>query len=240
LLRTGGEDQREPWATWANLVTAIRLVAGLVVFAYAAVARDELWNFIGLGVYWVLDVVDGFLARRFDQETRLGAQFDILADRVLVAFFYLNYVTLYPQLIVPIVLFLVGFMAIDHFLSNQFMRWPIKSPNYFDQVDHTIWWWNWSPGGKLVNSVVVTGVLVLTHSAVIGTIVCGSILVLKCWTVVRMYRLPPPEPGWTPLQRSSRNSASPASATTIANPPSVASDGAISEIDVPSRTSTSS
>ena len=190
-------DHREPWATWANLVTAVRLVAGLVIFAYAAVAKDETWNFIGLGVYWVLDVVDGFLARRFDQETRIGAQMDILADRVLVAFFYLNYVMLYPELIVPVSMFLFQFMGIDHFLSNQFMRWPIKSPNYFHKVDRAIWAWNWSPAAKLLNSAVVTGVLVLTKSPILGSIVCGAIILLKCWTAVQLYKLPPPEANWT-------------------------------------------
>ena len=187
---------REPWFTWANLVTAVRLVAGMAIFAYAAVAQSETWNFVGLGVYWALDVVDGFLARRFDQETRLGAQMDILADRLLVAFFYLNYAVLHPHLIVPIALFLFQFMGIDHYLSNQFMRWPIKSPNYFHLVDRTVWAWNWSPAGKLLNSAVVTAVLVFTQSAILGTLVCGAILVLKVWTAIRMHALPPPEQQW--------------------------------------------
>jgi CDP-diacylglycerol--glycerol-3-phosphate 3-phosphatidyltransferase len=189
--------QRESWTTWANLVTAIRLVAGIAIFAYAALERNETWNFIGLGVYWVLDVVDGFLARQFNQETRIGAQMDILADRVLVAFFYLNYVTLYPGLMVPVSMFLFQFMGIDHFLSNQFMRWPIKSPNYFHKVDRTIWLWNWSAPGKLLNSAVVTAVLVFTKSAILGSFVCGAILVLKIWTAVRMHQLKPPEAHWT-------------------------------------------
>lgn len=187
----------EKWGTWANLVTLVRLVAGIAIFAVAAVRHDETLNFIGLGVYWVLDIVDGYLARRFDQETRIGAQMDILADRVLVAFFYLNYAMLYPQLIVPVALFLFQFMGIDHYLSNQFMRWPIKSPNYFHQVDRTIWYWNWSPGGKLLNSAVVTAVLVLTKSAIIGSIVCGAIIVMKAWSLFRMSQLPPPELKWT-------------------------------------------
>ncbi len=187
---------RESWRTWANLVTAIRVVVGLAVFAYAAVTRDERWNFIGLGIYWALDVLDGYLARRFDQETRLGAQLDILGDRILVAFFYLNYAMLYPQLIVPIAMFLFQFMGIDHYLSNQFMRWPVKSPNYFYEVDHAIWRWNWSPFGKLLNSAVVTAVLVVTKSAIAGSIVCGAMLVLKVWSAVRLSRLPAPEARW--------------------------------------------
>jgi CDP-diacylglycerol--glycerol-3-phosphate 3-phosphatidyltransferase len=78
------------------------------------------------------------------------------------------------------------------------MRWPIKSPNYFHKVDRAIWAWNWSPAAKLLNSAVVTGVLVLTKSPILGSIVCGAIIVLKCWTAVLMHRLPPPEAGWKP------------------------------------------
>jgi CDP-diacylglycerol--glycerol-3-phosphate 3-phosphatidyltransferase len=190
---------RETWFTWANLATAVRLISGLVVFAYAAVTRSEMLNFVGLGIYWVLDVVDGFLARSLDQETRIGAQLDIVSDRVLVAFFYLNYGVLHPGMIVPIAMFLFQFMGIDLFMSNQFMRWPIKSPNYFYLVDRTVWRWNWSPGGKLLNSAVVTAALVLTHSAIIGAIVCGAILVLKVWSLVRMTKLPDPEASWQPI-----------------------------------------
>ena len=109
----------------------------------------------------------------------------------------LNMGTLYPGLMVPVSMFLFQFMGIDHFLSNQFMRWPIKSPNYFHKVDRTIWLWNWSAPGKLLNSAVVTAVLVFTKSAILGSIVCGAILVLKVWTAVRMHQLKPPEANWT-------------------------------------------
>lgn len=187
---------REPWFTWANLATAIRAVAGLAIFAYAACTRSATWNYVGLAVYWVLDVLDGYLARAFDQETRLGAQMDILADRLLVAFFYLNYVTLNPGLIVPVSLFLLQFMGIDHFLSNQFLRWPIKSPNYFYAVDRTIWLWNWSWPGKLLNSALVTVVIVTTRSAELSSAVCLAIITLKLWTAIRLRALPAPEATW--------------------------------------------
>jgi hypothetical protein len=126
--QTGGEENLR---TAANAVTLLRLVAATALFAASAYLRDPALNLAGLAVYWLGDVADGFLARRLDQETLFGAQWDILADRLSVAFFYLNYLVLYPSLAPVIVLFLVQFMVVDHYLSNQYLRWPIMSPNYF-------------------------------------------------------------------------------------------------------------
>lgn len=186
----------EPWFTWANLVTVIRVAVCLVMFAYAAVTRSAAWNYIGLGVYWALDMLDGFLARALHEETRLGAQMDILGDRLLVAFFYANFAALHPEMIVPVALFLFQFMGIDHYLSNQFMRWKLLSPNYFYRVDRTIWALNWSPAGKLLNSAVVTATIVLSGSAIASSLVCAAIIGLKIWTAIRMRALPPPEAAW--------------------------------------------
>lgn len=186
----------ERWSTWANVVTVVRLIACMIVFGIARANGDDTLNLVGLGIYWVLDIVDGALARWLDQETRIGAQLDILVDRVLVAFFYLNYATFYPHLLLPVCLFLVQFMFIDHYLSNQFMRWPIKSPNYFYEVDRTIWRWNWSPAAKAVNTAAVTGVLVVSKNAIAGTAVCAAMLVLKVWSTYRLRTVKPPEESW--------------------------------------------
>ena len=186
----------ERWSTWANVVTVVRLIACMIVFGIARANSDDTLNLVGLGIYWVLDIVDGALARWLNQETRIGAQLDILVDRVLVAFFYLNYATFYPHLLLPVCLFLVQFMFIDHYLSNQFMRWPIKSPNYFYEVDRTIWLWNWSPAAKAVNTAAVTGVLVLSKNAIAGTIVCSAMLVLKVWSTYRLRTVRAPEESW--------------------------------------------
>lgn len=182
--------------TWANVVTTIRLVGCLAVFGVAAATHDERLNFVGLGLYWALDMLDGFLARKLRQETRLGAQMDILADRLLVFFFYLNYLSFHPALLVPIVLFLFQFAGIDHYLSNQFLRWPVLSPNYFYVVDRTIWLWNWSAPGKLLNSAVITGLLVLTQSVWLSSAAAIAIIGLKLWSCIRLARLVPPEIGW--------------------------------------------
>lgn len=180
--------------TWANGVTLLRTVAGLTLFAAAAMERSLAWNLAGLAVYWSLDVLDGFLARRLDQETRFGAQLDILSDRFLVAFFYLNYLALHPELVLPIALFLFEFMILDHYLSNQFLRWPILSPNYFYVVDQTIWRLNWSPVGKFVNSGAVTILLLTSGSIWAAMPVLAGLYAIKLYSFMRLQRLPPP--GW--------------------------------------------
>jgi CDP-diacylglycerol---glycerol-3-phosphate 3-phosphatidyltransferase len=180
---------REPWLTAANVVTAIRTLGGLVIFAAAARAHSPLLNFVGLAVYWGLDVLDGWLARRLDQETRLGAQFDILADRLLVAFFYFNYLHWHPEAAVPVLLFLTNFMVLDHFLSNQFLRWPIRSPNYFHEVDRVTYLLNWSPLGKATNSGLVTVMLAFLGWQAGALVVCAALIAVKGYSIARLHHL---------------------------------------------------
>jgi CDP-diacylglycerol--glycerol-3-phosphate 3-phosphatidyltransferase len=190
---------RETWLTWANLVTAVRVAAALACFVAAALTRSEGWNFAGLAVYWVLDVVDGGLARALRQETRIGAQLDILSDRLLIASFYANYLRSHPALAIPIAMHLLQFVVLDQYLSHQFMRWPCLSPNYFYEVDRPIWTWNWSPLGKIANGALVTGAIVVSGSAgwswVVPALVSAAVIGVKVWSTVRLARLPAPE-GW--------------------------------------------
>jgi CDP-diacylglycerol--glycerol-3-phosphate 3-phosphatidyltransferase len=197
----------ENLGTAANVVTLTRLVVATALFAASAYLRNPLLNLAGLAVYWLGDVADGFLARRLNQETLFGAQLDILADRMSVAFFYLNYLVLYPHLAPVIVLFLVQFMVVDHYLSNQYLRWPIMSPNYFYRVDHRIWALNWSKLGKACNTGLVTLLLLLTKSNAIVLPVVIVLLAIKLYSSLRILRLHEP----IERQRGSGRGGAPAS-----------------------------
>ena len=132
--RSPGSIYSEP-----NVITLIRLSACLVLFSLAAVAHRELYNFVGLAVHWAGDTLDGWLARASRQETVLGAEIDIIADRVEILFFFVNFVHFHPGLALPVVVYLLDFAFVDLYLSYQFVKYDIISINYFDRVDRCVY-----------------------------------------------------------------------------------------------------
>jgi CDP-diacylglycerol--glycerol-3-phosphate 3-phosphatidyltransferase len=155
----------EALASVPNLITLARLLGSLVFFVLAILRQNPLYNYIGLGVHWLGDVADGAYARRFRQETVLGAEIDIIADRIETLFFFLNFLHFRPWLFLPAVLYILDFAFVDFYLSNRFRAFGIISPNYFDKVDARVYRWNFSPAGKFVNSTVVTLALIFLPRA---------------------------------------------------------------------------
>jgi cardiolipin synthase (CMP-forming) len=69
--------------TWPNAITAIRLL-GIPLFMYLVATRNA-W-LAALILAWslaALDVADGYLARRLNQVSRIGAILDPVADRLM-------------------------------------------------------------------------------------------------------------------------------------------------------------
>jgi len=184
----------ERLGTVANYITCVRTVASVALTLSAAEQQSMRLLLAGLLVYWVGDVADGGVARRMGQETRMGASFDIICDRLCAGCFYIGLVWLEPDFLVPVGIYLLEFMVVDTFLSLAFLAWPIISPNYFFLVDHRLWLWNWSKVGKAVNSAAFAVLLIATHAVLAATIVAVCLLLLKIASVVRLSRIGLPVP----------------------------------------------
>jgi cardiolipin synthase len=78
---------RGPW-TLPNFITLIRLAA--LPFFLLSISDGRFGIALGLFVAaGISDGVDGFLARRFDMKSALGAYLDPIADKLLLMFSYL-------------------------------------------------------------------------------------------------------------------------------------------------------
>ena len=77
------------WLNWPNRITIARiiLVAPLVICLLNINAGWPAWRHLALGLFAVLaisDALDGFLARRLNEETPLGRFLDPVADKLLI------------------------------------------------------------------------------------------------------------------------------------------------------------
>jgi CDP-diacylglycerol--glycerol-3-phosphate 3-phosphatidyltransferase len=169
-------------------------VASVTLAALAA--REESLPLLvaALVVYWLGDMLDGFVARIRGCETRIGAVLDILCDRFCAAAFYLGLVWLQPEFALPVFIYLAEFMVIDCYLSLAFLAWPVRSPNYFFVIDRPLWLWNWSKPGKAVNSSLFAVLLLVTGWVWLGALIATGLLVLKSVSLVRLARIGLPVP----------------------------------------------
>lgn len=180
--------------TGATVITLVRTVISSAVMLFAAHDRNMTMLLVGLGLYWAGDILDGFVARSTDTETRWGAILDIVSDRFCAATYYVAFVWLVPHMWWPVGIFLFEFMVIDAVLSLAFLAWPLTSPNYFYLVDRRIWKWNWSKPGKAVNSAGVAIILELTRNVWVGAAIAIALLALKIVSFVWLAKLGLPMP----------------------------------------------
>ncbi|MDT0211581.1 CDP-alcohol phosphatidyltransferase family protein [Curtobacterium sp. BRD11] len=75
--------RRPDWQTWPNLITLVRFLL-IPVFIGFVVAGHPGWALVTLVVLGVSDWADGFIARRFDQGSKLGKTLDPIADRLAI------------------------------------------------------------------------------------------------------------------------------------------------------------
>ena len=77
-----GQAHDRVW-TVPNVISALRIVS-VPVIALLIAMRQPAWAFGLMALSGCSDWVDGFIARRFDQTSRLGVLLDPIADRLLI------------------------------------------------------------------------------------------------------------------------------------------------------------
>ena len=194
-LDVWSDPATERLTTPATVITAIRTVGSVALSAVAAQQESLTLLVVALAVYWVGDMLDGFVARSGRCETRIGAVLDILCDRFCAAAFYIGLIWLEPQFTPAVLIYLAEFMVVDCFLSLAFLAWPVRSPNYFYVIDRPIWLWNWSKPAKAVNSALFAVLLLATGWMWVGLAIATALLVLKCVSLHRLVRIGLPVPG---------------------------------------------
>ncbi|MGA8257602.1 MAG: CDP-alcohol phosphatidyltransferase family protein [Nocardioides sp.] len=197
---THADASMERLFTGATIITFVRTIASLVLCLIGVWQEELVWLVAGLGVYWVGDMADGAYARIFDCETRTGAVIDMLCDRLNCAAFYLGFAALQHEMILPVSVYLFEFLVIDFFLSLAFLAWPIRSPNYFYEVDERIYRWNWSKPAKAVNSALFAVLLLVTGWWWLGLGIAIALTVLKCVSLRWLLQLGLPVPERAPAQ----------------------------------------
>ncbi len=191
---TAADPAAERLWTSATVITFVRTAIAVALAAWAAYDGDKTLLVISLVVYWVGDMLDGFVARVRDEETRIGAVMDIFSDRFCAGAFYIGLAWLEPHLSPAIFVYLAEFMVIDCFISIAFLAWPIRSPNYFYEIDRRIWLWNWSKPGKATNSALFAVLLLVTGWMWLGLAIASALLVLKCVSLGWLMKLKLPVP----------------------------------------------
>ncbi|CAN5268383.1 hypothetical protein BH09ACT10_BH09ACT10_18040 [soil metagenome] len=171
-----------PIRTIPNVITVVRTLAAVFIAAYALTIDDPKWWIVtGYAIYWIGDSLDGLAARVLDQETRAGAVFDILSDRISTALLAGGLIHLQPDLWPAITIFLLNFMVLDCMLSLSFLLWPIASPNYFASIDPLVFKLNWSHPAKALNNVGIV-VAILVGSLPIALVIVLAQISVKVWS----------------------------------------------------------
>ncbi|MDR1186471.1 MAG: CDP-alcohol phosphatidyltransferase family protein [Bifidobacteriaceae bacterium] len=180
-------------ANWPNSITVARTAVAIALGTVALVRGSAGWLIAAYATYWVGDIADGRVARWLHQETRLGAVFDILADRASSSICICALIVIQPEFAPPLAVYWVQFMAVDALLSCAFLHWPILSPNYFYEVDRRVWLWNWSPVAKATNTGLLLVVL-LALGWVSALVLAVAQLGVKLASAYRVLLLTTPPP----------------------------------------------
>ena len=80
---------------YPNIIGYLRVLFMILSFYYAHL--DWMMSFICYGIAFFGDVIDGFVARRFEQTSKFGSYLDMITDRVSTMGIVSSLIPLYPE-----------------------------------------------------------------------------------------------------------------------------------------------
>ncbi|MCL4837524.1 MAG: CDP-diacylglycerol--glycerol-3-phosphate 3-phosphatidyltransferase [Thermoanaerobaculia bacterium] len=150
--RAGGTRSAAVWLNLPNLLTLFRILLVPVIVA-VLLTRFEGREFVGLGLFLLAaltDFLDGFLARRRRQVTRLGKLLDPAADKILTTAAFIALVEIDP-LVTPA-------WMVALIVSREFAVSTLRS---VAAVESMVIAASWSGKVKTVTQVVAISLLII-------------------------------------------------------------------------------
>lgn len=89
--------------TLANQITLLRIIL-IPVFIIALIEGSHIWPVLIFTFTIITDAIDGFVARRRNEKTKLGSFLDPLADKMLM---FASFITLVYLKIIPLWVFVL-------------------------------------------------------------------------------------------------------------------------------------
>jgi CDP-diacylglycerol--glycerol-3-phosphate 3-phosphatidyltransferase len=177
--------------TVANGITITRLVVTTTMMLVAIVSRSPTLLLVGLLTSWLLDVVDGLLARGRLRETVIGAQLDILADRMTAMWVVLGVVVFdhaAPLTVVAAAAVWLQLSFFDQLLASQFLRFGHWSPDEFHLEDPGVWRLNWAPAAKIAGNLPLALLMVGGWCLWIALGLAILLIVIRMFSYLRIAR----------------------------------------------------
>lgn len=98
----------------ANLVSLLRTLLGLLVVGLLFIHTQPMYGicFVLTIVVIAMDALDGYLARKFNESSKMGAVIDILGDRIVEQVYWVTFLALgWLPLWVPLVVIVRGIVV---------------------------------------------------------------------------------------------------------------------------------
>lgn len=168
---------KEIW-TIPNILSIIRLMLVPVFISYYLNAESmNDYRIAGLVILFsgITDLVDGIIARKFDQITDLGKLIDPIADKITQAAIVFCLMVRYEYMWIIVFLFVIKELSM--------LVWNIVLIKQNKKLDGALWY------GKISTAVFYACMTILVAFPDVGTIVANSLMIITVFFLLLSFIL---------------------------------------------------